>query len=253
MSYLRPPPKRRPKRLPRRKPIKVIPSGIGDEGIVGNWLMYYLKGRDHLHDLSPNNNHGILKTSDTTLPQWVDGRYGWALKFDGSDDYVEVPSDASHTFGDEDFTISAWIKTSVGTGNYTIVAQAEGGLTGSADHRYLLRVQNGTLRLEIDDNVTASYVDGTVTVNDGEWHYVVGVRDTTNDELRVYVDGSLDNTDTDDTGSLSTADGILALGVLPLPTAYFQGKINIARLYTQVRSATSINKRFQRTRGIFGV
>jgi len=83
-NWYSPQPKQKPKRLPRRRPIKTVPSGLGDEGIVGNWLFYYLRGGDHLHDFSPYDNHGTLNG-----PVWKDGRYGWALEFDGVDDYVD--------------------------------------------------------------------------------------------------------------------------------------------------------------------
>jgi len=67
MNYYQPQPKQLPKRLPRRKPIKAVPSGIGDEGIIANWLMYYLKGGDNLHDFSPYNNHATINGAEWFL------------------------------------------------------------------------------------------------------------------------------------------------------------------------------------------
>jgi len=66
------------------------PSGLEDEGIVANYLVYYLKGGTHLHDFSPYNNHATINGAS-----WKEGRSGWALDFDGVDDYVEVPADPS--------------------------------------------------------------------------------------------------------------------------------------------------------------
>jgi hypothetical protein len=40
----------------------------------------------------------------------IGGVAGNALSFDGIDDYLAVPNSASIDFGDEDFTISFWIK-----------------------------------------------------------------------------------------------------------------------------------------------
>jgi len=99
-----PQPKQKPIRLPRRHPLKTIPSGIGDEGIVGNWLFYYLKGGDHLHDFSPENNHGTIHGA-----KWTDEDLAsWALEFDGTDDYVEIGEIGLE--GATQFTIVGWLK-----------------------------------------------------------------------------------------------------------------------------------------------
>ena len=103
MSWYSPKPRQLPKRLPRRRPIKAIPSGIGDQGIVGNWLFYYLKGGNHLHDFSGEGNHGTINGAS-----WKDGRYGWALEFDGVDDYVDCGDNTGE--GEGAITLSAWVK-----------------------------------------------------------------------------------------------------------------------------------------------
>ena len=129
MSWYEPQPKQKPKRLPRRRPIKVVPSGIGDQGIVGNWLMYYLKGGDHLHDFSPEDNHGTIYGA-----KFVDGRYGWALEFDGTDDYLSCGNDASLNITDT-LTVSTWARfDSPGENNGLVNKwdyQTEGSLQGS--------------------------------------------------------------------------------------------------------------------------
>jgi len=43
-------------------------------------------------------------------PVWVDGKYGYALNFDGVDDYVEVPDSDSLDITDE-ITLEAWVKS----------------------------------------------------------------------------------------------------------------------------------------------
>jgi len=117
MRRYQPHPKWKPLRSPQRKPIKVVPSGIGDEGIVANYLFYYLEGGDHLHDFSPYDNHGTLTSSNTDRPTWVDGRYGWALDFDGVDDYAKVPDDPSLDLTTS-VMVMAWVKYDVVEAEY---------------------------------------------------------------------------------------------------------------------------------------
>ena len=66
---------------------------------------------DKLHgnrvlDHSQYRNHGTLVGN----PQLTEGKFGKALKFNGSSDWVEVPHDDSLTV-DENVTVMAWIQT----------------------------------------------------------------------------------------------------------------------------------------------
>lgn len=54
-------------------------------------------------DLSSLGNHGIVRGD----PEWVDGKVGKALDFDGKDDYVEIPDSESLHITDE-FTAIVW-------------------------------------------------------------------------------------------------------------------------------------------------
>jgi len=53
-----------------------------------------------------NANHGTIHGG----PGFIDGKFGQALSFDGTNDYVSVDDSASLNFGTGDFTIGAWIK-----------------------------------------------------------------------------------------------------------------------------------------------
>ena len=56
------------------------------------------------HDTSDNGNDGSLYNGVA----WVDGKYGKALSFDGVDDYVQVPHNAS--LAPPNITLSCWVK-----------------------------------------------------------------------------------------------------------------------------------------------
>jgi len=84
------------------------------DGVVGAW--HFDEGSGNIaHDTSGEGNDGTLYDGNTTNddgntpPQWVDGKFGKALSFDGVDDYVEVPDDESLDITDS-LTITAWIK-----------------------------------------------------------------------------------------------------------------------------------------------
>jgi hypothetical protein len=76
---------------------------ITDPNLVGWWKFDEGSGLLAL-DSSGHYNNGTLRGG----PQWVVGHDDDALEFDGIDDYVEVPHDASLTM-DTEVTVMAWI------------------------------------------------------------------------------------------------------------------------------------------------
>jgi hypothetical protein len=76
------------------------PSGIQvnwlhplSRGLVGCWLFNDGSGEQVL-DIA-GNNHGTLTNMDAPT-DWVGGKDGWALDFDGTNDYVRIEDNAAH-------------------------------------------------------------------------------------------------------------------------------------------------------------
>lgn len=70
-------------------------------------------------DGSGNGNAGTV-----TGATWTRGRYGSALRFDGSDDLVRVPPSASLDVGSE-LTLSAWIRPAASQGGWRTIIYRE--------------------------------------------------------------------------------------------------------------------------------
>jgi len=234
MSYFSPKPRQKPKRLPRRKPIKVVPSGIGDKGLVGNWLFYYLKGGDHLHDFSPYDNHGTLKND----PVWKDGRYGWALEFDGVDDYVLLPSFSTFS----EFTLIIWSRHhSVSDGDY--------------DVDFVLRKNNGFLMRDMGDGTLGIYI------YDGTWDSIsTSISNNVWNMWTERYDGSVMEVFKNDEsiGSISSghvADGSdeHAIGSRdPVGGQYLDGEVALCWLFNTAKPDSFIKRRYHKTKSIFG-
>jgi len=77
---------------------------IDPETCVGAWFFDDGKG-DTARDLSGKGNDGLL----ISKPKWVEGKFGRALEFDGSN-YVEVPHADSLTMTNE-ITVAFWFRT----------------------------------------------------------------------------------------------------------------------------------------------
>jgi lysophospholipase L1-like esterase len=127
----------------------------------------------------------------TTCPVAATGIVGGAQQFDGSDDEVNAPDDGSLDWGANDsFSIAYWVKTSASTsGNRVIAARDD---AGTSLHWWIGFDDTGRERFQLRDvNGNGVYIGNQGSVlNDGAWHFVVGVRDNSVNMNRIYVDGA---------------------------------------------------------------
>ena len=117
----------------------------------------------------------------------------YALNFDGTDESVTinaVSSDISTSAG----TISFWAKTGTmsATGTYLRA------LTDANNHIIMIfHASSNEVRLAYKGggtNKTAVITDAIE--NDGKWHHIAATWDTTADQLKIYLDGTLKATTT---------------------------------------------------------
>ncbi|MFB6166979.1 MAG: LamG domain-containing protein [Candidatus Nanohaloarchaea archaeon] len=134
-------------------------------------------------DSSEHANNGTLgdsTASETSDPSWVGGIESTGLSFDGGD-HVQVPGLATTS---TTVSVTAWVKTSA-AGDRTVVS--------IGDYVVLRGVVNG-------GSGEALYYDGTgyrstsfsTNISDGTWHHLAYVVNSSSNEQRVYVDGSLE-------------------------------------------------------------
>jgi hypothetical protein len=120
-------------------------------------------------DLSEYGNNGTLQGD----PQWVNGKFGKALQFDGVDDYVEIPH-ADILTVDNEVTVMAWIN--VERLGFSDADNYQGIVAKSNNPRsYSLYTQgSGTLHFSTTSTATNAYVgsssSGQVPLN--EWVHV---------------------------------------------------------------------------------
>ncbi len=158
-----------------------------DPNLVGWWKLDEGSGLT-TQDSSGSGIEGTITGGQWVSPGWHGG--GWCLEL-SNDGYVDLGNPAVLDFSTGDWTITAWIKNSMtGTGDANKgTIYAKGG-DNSGGHRYTLAVSEvteGVITLTTDDNVTKLQATASTRVNDGEWHFVVGMRRAT--AILVYTDG----------------------------------------------------------------
>ncbi len=124
------------------------------DGLVGYWKLDEGTGLT-ASDSSGNGNTGTLING----PQWVDGKSGKALDFDGVNDYVSIPDSASLRV--QSFTLSAWIYMTErpyqhGTRHSAIINKLYYQSIGTGISGYKLQFESPT---STDDNLVVSIGD----------------------------------------------------------------------------------------------
>lgn len=217
----------------------------GAQGLVGYWPFNEGTGTVAI-DKTGQGNDGTL----TNGPTWVTGKYGKAVSFDGTDDYVSVATEPAYTAGATSIGASLWayidptlFDTSVAVlldsgsgipntnnGFFIVlddragVAQATNGLLVSFD-----TVTGGVYSAHSNDlfpsagwyHVSVSYSNGTGTI------YINGVSQSV----------SVDNAGS---GNYIPRNSALNIGNLNGNGYYFHGLIDDVRIYNHALSATEV-------------
>lgn len=148
---------------------------------------------DHYHDSSLYGNHGTLEPDASTGPQWEWNDYlgRWVLRFDGSNDYVELGSRAPWQ-NDQAGTIAAWIRPSVALGTIVGYGDSTSGLLN-------LNVRTGVTpggvpRLDVTHSQNGGSIQGvhgSTTLSVDQWYHCAVVSDGASYSL--YVNGDAES------------------------------------------------------------
>jgi len=192
---------------------------------------------------SHGSNNGTING-----PTWATGQFNGALNFDGINDYVDVPDDASLRFRQSDsFSICCWAKPAGGTSNKCIFSKYR----TSSIHNvfgYLLFWSADTLSFRF--GAESSFVGTTIadtgssTAPAGEWYFVAGVYN--NKDMKIYLDGQPAGNATFayDTGSTVPNHNVTigARGYDSTFDMYFTGEIDDVRIYNRTLTLEEIQQ-----------
>ena len=158
------------------------------EGLVLNMPLDEGNGKE-TKDLSESGLTGTIAGN----AKWVEGKFGDALEFNASSDFVELTDDDVFHIEDE-ITQAAWVKLNRLPSAHAIVFGTRGG--GGARHigfGYGMNPANGIKVWtngagggfkDINDNATKLEV--------GEWYYLAYTHTTAdNGKVKIYVDGEV--------------------------------------------------------------
>ncbi len=183
---------------------------------------------------------------DPACPGFAGGRILNALLFDGIDDGIDVPADATFNWGLTDsFSVEFWMKGVAGQTCSTNTEVAIGRDDGSLQW-WLGCNTSGAAKFRLHDNSgngpTVS-LTGPV-INDGTWHHVVGVRQGILGQNILYVDGQ--KVQSQATTYTSGFDSSASLNIGHLANEYyFHGSIDEVALYHRALTGVEILQHYR--------
>ena len=207
--------------------------------------------------MSGNSAIGTL----TNGPTYSSSNGGF-LSFDGTNDFVSVPSGIPQRTSQ--FTNEIWVyPTSLtgGVSGYSTLIRMNGSRVGggSGDFYFVLR-DLGQVHCEIK-NVTDtgydSYTTSTNIIQVNNWYHIVQVIDRINGNLKFYVNGvSRLDTSTSTFGIVTDSSIQIAQQGTNVNDQYARrltGRVSNVKLYNRALTAAEVSQNFNALRGRFGI
>ena len=209
-------------------------------GLVGLWSFDEGIG-NKAYDSSGYGNTGTLIKG----PQWMAGKFGSALSFDGGDDYVNCEENVDITTA---ITIEAWINPSAFTDYDAIVTNFEWREVAERQGWSFRVMENKKLvwRAVLSGNNTYSIMSNS-TMEVDNWYHVVLTHDASN--TRLYINGSLDKVEAPG-GAIVNLGKALKIGWDDYAAErVFNGVIDEVRIWNTALSPSTIE---DHAAGIYG-
>ncbi|HVW67314.1 MAG TPA: LamG domain-containing protein, partial [Candidatus Peribacteraceae bacterium] len=162
-----------------------------------------------------------------------------ALSFNGTDQFVSIANSSDFYYGNQDFTVSAFVKTT--NGNESVL----GDFNGSAPYRgwgLYIYANNKVNFFGYGDQGSNDTSQAGGTVLDGNWHNLVGVYHRSGNQLTIdtYVDGVLAGSHTATVGSISANSSLLFGYYRGQENNTFNGSLDDVRVYGRALTATEV-------------
>lgn len=194
---------------------------------VSHWKLDETTGSTVLDSIG--GQHGTLGSGGTWTP--TDGAVQGAVRINTASQGITIPYNAALDM-EGSFTVAGWINTTGATSWKPIL----GVELATNQHNYWLGVNNLRPRV-IVYNGSDHYVTASNTITPGLWYHLVGMYDADVQEVRIYVNGTLTQTQTV-SGPLQATPGVLYLG--RGVTTYTQGKVDDVYLFDRAITDSDI-------------
>jgi len=197
------------------------------------------------NDSSSNSIHGNIFGVTETADRF--GNASSAYYFDGNNDYITIADNDLLDFEQNvSFSISLWIKTTQTDYSRLIMKRNYSGNFYVISKHSSTFIAAGTPSSAFANNYPSNYFSAahSKSINDGNWHNIVLVRNVSESTIKMYVDKKSDILQADFNYSVSNG-AIINIGrYFNGEIDYFEGKLDDIRFYRRALSDSDIEELF---------
>ncbi len=203
-----------------------------DSSIIGCWHLDEGTG-ENAFDFSPSN---LLLAAESLNPRWltqIDVPIGYSgVRFDGLTDFL---SSSVSTDGSVDtlITVMAWVFWHGGNGCVVCRDTADASITNYA----VLVNSDGTIRFQTN---LAAFATSTNPISNNTWTHIAATCNITSGETKLYINGSLDSTQTISAATDSTTPMKIVIGARGDGSHKFFGRITEVSVHDTIRSGSYV-------------
>ena len=221
-------------------------GGGGDNVVTDNMVVYLDAGNNSSYsgsgtswnDISGNGNNFTL----TNGPTYTSSD-GGAIVFDGTNDCaVSALNQSFFQFGTGDYSYGLWVKYDT-LGDYEgTLSSGRGNESGTNDYigGWQIDTVSGVVNHKLGSNFGNITLTSSLNPSTGTWYYIFVVNDRSENELKLYVNGSLNTTSSNsEYGSISVGNfsnttsiyNIFNIGRNRNQDSFFDGSIGQVHVY----------------------
>ena len=196
------------------------------------------------YDLSGNGYNGTLTNSPTSN---VSNKGN--IAFDGTTVGQEVNIGTKTINFTSGGTFEIWTKIDNVNRNQGFFSMSPGT---SYINFYSPGASNQKMRWEVIGNVALPYnaINSLTTLQNNVWYHVVGNFDPSGGSTRIYINGSLDNSQSSYTNVPSSVTSPIIIGEY---AGILDGNIAVAKIYNRALSASEVSQNYEATKTRFGL
>ena len=160
-----------------------------------------------------------------------------SAEFNGSSDNINVTP--APIGAESAVSFSGWINTTQSFSSVKGIISK--GTNGFGDFVIAGRSTNKLGVYFQTNSASGGYHLSTTSINDGEWHFFAVTWENSSDNLKIYINGSLENKQTIAGDSVKNTDTKLAIGAYSNETNYFNGNLANVAIWNRALSSDEIN------------